>query len=603
MPQLAVLAIAAIGVPGLVTAAGALTTLGSIVAGGIGIAASVGAQMFMRQRRQRPPKPQDVSGSIRQSVTARTRHYGRRRRGGAIVFAETENGNYHQVLVLSQGPIDAIEGYYIDDGVFTLGPGVGGGASGWAQEAPHSGRSIYIEARLGDAPQSAFAILTQRFGSIWTADHRLNGVACLHHIQHAVSQEDFSKVYPNRLAQINVLMRGARVLDPRTGATAWSTNLALCLGDYLTHPDGARIPADLMDVASLSAAATVCDELVPTKGGGDLPRYHGSLSYSFEDEPQSVIDRFLLAMDGRLELTEEGKIALHAGAWVEPTVTIDDDAILGYEMRDGTGPFARANEIVVKYEDTANGYVEATADPWRDAASIAVNGRATTTIDAYEIQQHNHARRIAKIIHTRLNPRWQGTVTTDLRGLRAWRQRWIRLRIDDLEVDENVEVTNCELNVDQMTVTLEVSSFSAAAYQFAPETEEGIAPAAPAAAAVTALPAPTALVTGSASRTLGSVVDTVYDPGIEENEEQGRNVTVAVLVASWPTPPRADLAVELQYTRPGLGWIDIPVAPGALSAESGPVARGHVYTLRARHRAVGRGSSDWTVGPAVNIAG
>ena len=349
MPQ-ALVGLIGVIIPGLTTAAGGLTLLGSVLSAGIGLGISYGLNRVLGGQQQ--PTPEDVSTVVQASTTVRTRHCGRVRVGGSRVFIETENGNLHQIIAFGQGEFDAIEGYYIDDGVFTLGPAAGTtGTTGWVQESPHNGRSVYIETRLGTATQTAFSTLVSRFPSIWTNDHRLAAISCAHIIQHAVKAEDFGSVYPNRIAEVQVLARGAKVLDTRTGVTAWSTNLPLCLRDYLTHPDGARIPAEMINVASINAAATIADELVALKAGGNIPRYHGSLSYAFNEEPIAVINRFLAAMDGRLFLGSDGKITLTVGQWVEPTVTISDDddadVVLEYSVKDGAGPFASFDEIVV----------------------------------------------------------------------------------------------------------------------------------------------------------------------------------------------------------------------------------------------------------------
>ena len=77
---------------------------------------SVGLQ-FLAQALFAPkaPKPEDVQHSVKQPQQPRARHYGRVKISGPWVFAESDRGRFFKVLALGQGPLDAIEEYWIDD--------------------------------------------------------------------------------------------------------------------------------------------------------------------------------------------------------------------------------------------------------------------------------------------------------------------------------------------------------------------------------------------------------------------------------------------------------------------------------------------------------
>jgi len=130
MPAAIVGAIAvATGTTAVLGTAAALTALGTVLSGVIGVGLSIGlsyAANALFGQKPSSPRPQDVSGVIRQSVSARTRHYGRVRAGGSVVFVETEMGNLHQVIVYGEGLIDAYERFYIDNTVYTLSGGTSG---------------------------------------------------------------------------------------------------------------------------------------------------------------------------------------------------------------------------------------------------------------------------------------------------------------------------------------------------------------------------------------------------------------------------------------------------------------------------------------------
>jgi mRNA-degrading endonuclease RelE of RelBE toxin-antitoxin system len=67
--------------------------------------------------------------------------------------------------------------------------------------------------------------------------------------------------FQNGLPDINVLMKGRKLYDPRTGLTAWSSNPALAALDYLTS-EMCGIDIEDIPIASYITAANVCDEQV-----------------------------------------------------------------------------------------------------------------------------------------------------------------------------------------------------------------------------------------------------------------------------------------------------------------------------------------------------
>lgn len=63
------------------------------------------------------------------------------------------------------------------------------------------------------------------------------------------------------LPDINVLMKGRKLYDPRTGLTAWSSNPALAMYDYLTSEMCGVDPAEI-PLSRIITAANVCDEQI-----------------------------------------------------------------------------------------------------------------------------------------------------------------------------------------------------------------------------------------------------------------------------------------------------------------------------------------------------
>src|SRR5690606_15022670 len=151
---------------------------------------------YLSQSLFRPsqPKPEDGQQSVRQPTAPRSRHYGRVKVSGPWVFAESEAGNFHKVIALGQGPIDAIEEYWVDDTRVTLD------GSGTVQEQPWGANSdhspqLRIESRLGASTETSYGNLSSTF-SEWTTSHRGDGVASLYALQSAVRQENFLTFFP-----------------------------------------------------------------------------------------------------------------------------------------------------------------------------------------------------------------------------------------------------------------------------------------------------------------------------------------------------------------------------------------------------------------------
>lgn len=595
MPQLAPLIVGGLGLTG--------TFAGTILTGVINIGLSFGLSLVSSLlNKPKAPRPEDVQGLIRQSVSARYRHYGRVRIGGSIIFIETKNGALYQLIAHGQGPIDGYEQTYIDNRPVELEAGANGGVT----TEPFDPAFQIIDSQVGDPSIHGFGRLELDFPTIWDSSYQVKGIAASLLYTATVKAEKVNEVYPNRIPLLSRVIRGAKCYDPRDGSTAWTRNASLIMRDYLTHSDGMNLPASLIDDDLISSAANDSDQAVSIKAGGTIPRYAISLSYSFEEEPINVVNRILTATDGRIFITPAGKIGFQVGKWVAPTVTLTDAHIIEWSLDDGAGPFVVANEVIVRYTHTEVGYKEATSDPWRDEDSIAENGRLSQTIDSFEIQHHNHARRIAKITQLRSSPRWTGSIRCNLHALNAWDQRFIHISIEALDIDEDFEIVGPPgIDVDDMTVTLEVQSASSAMYSFNAVAEEGEGPTVPEELEEEEVPEPTGVSTQAIQRKLSDVEveNSVYDPdsGTNSTESETKDIYVYVAKISWNPPPREGLDAVAEYSTDGSSWNGLAIARDGISAETGPMERPSTVRMRVRFRTIGGTVSNWVNGTNVAI--
>jgi hypothetical protein len=186
--------------------------------------------------------------------------YGKRKVGGVRVFVSTGGGKKNEylyiALVLCEGEIEAIDEVYINDKIST--------------HNDYNGL-LQIDKKLGTDGQLASGVLVGGGGDTpddtWGASHKLSGVAYLG-IRIKYDGDVFGGI-----PEIQCVIRGRKVYDPRTATTAYSTNPALCLRDYLTNARyGKGLPSSAINDTMFGAAATYYDDttVTPYSGGSDI---------------------------------------------------------------------------------------------------------------------------------------------------------------------------------------------------------------------------------------------------------------------------------------------------------------------------------------------
>jgi hypothetical protein len=174
--------------------------------------------------------------------------YGTRRVGGTRVFISTRdetggdpNEYLYIALVLCEGEINAVSQIKFDDILIT--------------NARFSGLVTH-NVHLGTDNQTYDSLLTEANAG-WTSAHRLRGVA---YIAFRIKWDE--DVFSN-IPDITCVVQGRKVFDPRNSTTAYSSNPALCIRDYLTNARyGKGLTSAQIDDTAFSQAATDCDEVV-----------------------------------------------------------------------------------------------------------------------------------------------------------------------------------------------------------------------------------------------------------------------------------------------------------------------------------------------------
>ena len=178
--------------------------------------------------------------------------YGRRRVGGTRVFIEvsgSSNEYLHLVLVLSEGPVTAIDNVYLDDVLST--------------DAKFTGL-LTVTKHLGTPGEAADAALTADVPK-WTSACKLSNCAYLY-VKLKYDRNAFSG-----LPTITADVRGRTLYDPRDGQTRYSNNPALVIRDYLNNAIyGRGIASSAIDDTSIAAAANACDIRITAPSFSDI---------------------------------------------------------------------------------------------------------------------------------------------------------------------------------------------------------------------------------------------------------------------------------------------------------------------------------------------
>lgn len=258
--------------------------------------------------------------------------YGQTKIGGAIVFDAVSGENnkvLHRVIAFAGHEIEEFTTVYFNDEYMTLTtdtdsngdtyykPTLATDSSGNTSTRYNNFVRIYMR-KGGSENNTAIASLISA-GVNWTQDHKLQGSAYLY--LRMVFDAD---AFPNGVPDMSALVKGKKVYDPRTSTTAWSSNPALCVRDYLTNTSyGLGEDASSIDDELVKTAANVCDYYnYPTLTG--VARFTINGSFTTAVTPAGHITEMLGSMGG-LIWYGQGKWRMRAAHYVAPTVAFSED--------------------------------------------------------------------------------------------------------------------------------------------------------------------------------------------------------------------------------------------------------------------------------------
>ncbi|HEV7323523.1 MAG TPA: fibronectin type III domain-containing protein [Bosea sp. (in: a-proteobacteria)] len=573
------------------------TTAAAIVGNIVITGALFGASLAMQSLSQQKPRRERQQATLNEAMGPRRFIYGKALVGGTRAFWDARHGMMYQDLLLCSHEIDGIAEYWVGDVKVDTD---GGEAGGNVTTLPMSG-AIFFERYLGTADQAAATLLRDRFPEVWSADHRLRGIAHVCVVFAGVPEKHRNKVFPQgAYTVLRFVVRGKKLYDPSVGGMdpenpatwLWGDNSSDVILDYLRSSDGYRRSLAQVDMPSFADFHAHCAENVPRKDGTPVGRYRTWGTIGFDEEPQAVLARLSASCDATLYQGPSGQIGIRNSVWTGPLINISTQHIVGAALTQGNDKLDSYNRLKVSYTDPENYYQPTELTPRDDLSSQAAIGVIEETRDLVMVPEFTQAARLQKIMMAKENPIWKGTIATDLMPLDALDAKVVDITYDPVPggseplMNAPCEFTAFSLRGDVSGCDIGFRSVPLSAFSWNAAVEEPPKPATPGAIAH---------------------VDEIDPPGevaaeVERSDISGGISGVAIRL-SWAASPRPDVAAEAQYAAAGTeGWLAMVLAADGLSAVTPLLTDGGGYDLRVRFVAGGT-DSDWSaVGPITAVA-
>lgn len=472
--------------------------LSSIVGGAAILGATIGLQAAFGAKQNLPSNEQG-SQPLQQAVPPRLRGYGRCRVSGYYMLFEATSGDSYDIIAWHHGRATALVALYLhDDQVFLNSNYPSDDRISTLINDGRYADIVRIRYHLGGpiGPTHFFFSVTGMDSLFATNTHLGRDVAWLSLVcGKTASAEDFTKAYPRNLPVPSVVADLSPVWDPRdptqfrATASTWkiSYNPIIQLIDYLTREDGGLgldysiIIEPVLD--QWIEEANICDALELRADGSFEARYWCHGWFTFDNKPEDVINAILATCDGWLCESGDGTLAIKAGYYRAPTVTLTDAHILSFSASYGQADEQAVNELNITFTDPSQKYAKVQTETLRNEEAIAQSGVVRSQpLDLSWVQSNSQARRLAARAMQRLNPQMTGTLVTTLYGLRALGERWVAVKypyVSGLQ-DCVVEIQDASIDLMSGRITFNyrrVDTGKIEAYN--PESDEGSTPTTP----------------------------------------------------------------------------------------------------------------------------
>lgn len=536
-----------------------------------------GATLLSKALTPKPsvPKPEDGTYNLKQSVPSLPIILGRVKKAGDYIFLEEANGTACHIMVHAGHRISGYVQHYLHDEAVTLD------VTGDVVAPAHfinrgSDRVVKLDWRTGQPFETAYSVVVSNFPTIWSNNHRGDGLASVRMLCFTVGTEDYLNVYPNQMPEHSAVIDGMLLYDPRIAASAFTTNIALMRLWHLTSPFGGKMSLNDMYLPDWINAANVCDLAVINRSGGVESRYHGGMWFRADSDPIEVGRTLDQAAELVVYERSDGKIGVHAGEYSAPTITLTRDNIISFGLNANVDPSTTVLAVRGRFTDPADLYNTNDAAIYGDPY-IGEDTERTMTVENVAVQSHNHMQRLQKLAYIRRNGA-KVTITAhyNLDADIAY-HRFVRVQYGPKLSDAVIEITSrVTISLSDMTINFSGIVVPAELYSFNASTEEGEPGASVVVVPPTGTPAP---------QNFNVVI---------QNEVVSGGSTAAYALATWDHVSNS-LSYELEWekTSGSTGPQSAVSTPGVDQVRSAYLADGFQYKFRLRAWSSGA-SSAWT---------
>jgi len=439
-------------------------------------ALAIGASLVFGKQSSASVTASDAKSTFETSESQVIEGIGRVRIGGLNAFGNSDGSTRARLICRLQGPIDAVEEYYIGGREVVVDTDGSVSSPPWARAG---GSWCNWQDKKGDGSETAWSGLMSLFPALWTSDHRARGIAQSQIIWYnpGLSEDKYFTLYQGGIPDTEQLIRASKIYDPRTGATAWSDNGVLACAHILQRDP--VFTDDTIDWGLIASEANKADVLVATRTGTEK-RSRAWGVWGWETSRSEVMQQLMDSVGVELRTTDVGKV------WFQ---LIDDDhaSEVDFGPRDGvevswrSGPEAveRPNILRLSYYSPERNYESAEIDligkAWASVDDeVARYGPKYLDINLLFCPSASQAQRIGrrKFAQARGDT---GSISTDMAGLAAWGLLYAEVALPDLGDVLPVRMEAPRVNDDNGTVEIPFSVWPTLT-AWNPATDEAAAP-------------------------------------------------------------------------------------------------------------------------------
>ncbi|EHK56811.1 phage tail protein [Allomesorhizobium alhagi] len=449
-----------IGAGGLLPAVSA-AAIGNAVIG----AAIIGASLLSSVLGEAPKiNPGDFKSTFETGDSSEIRAVGRVRVGGLKAFGNTASGTRRFRLIChTKGKTTAVEEHYLGGREVTVESDGAVSSPPWARSG---GSWAFIKSKIGDGTETAWDDLLTYFPVLWTAEHRVRGIAqsLVQYISPGIADDKFTKLYQQGPPDYERVQRSEPIYDPRDigqeaddeATWAYEDNGPLCAAHILrSYPS---LAVEDFDYPLIGAEATKADVLVTTKAGTE-PRSRCWGMWASETPRGDVMDQVLKSIGAEIVATDDNSFSIRLIDDVRtPEITFTARHIIDLQWRSGPESVERPNICRVNYYSPERNYemteIDLTGIAWaRNQDEIDRVGEQYMDVDLPFCPSASQAQRIARRLFA-LARADAGVVKTNFAGLAAWGLTVADIELPDLDVTETCAIGTPRVNDEEGTVEI-----------------------------------------------------------------------------------------------------------------------------------------------------